>query len=371
MRYLKNEKLLLAIIVYVFITTNLNDTIYTNFINPLFWGLIISYLIVDRKKNYIRFNRNKKYFWYMVIISCINVIIYLCIGLILGFSEKNDNYSFLSTIISVIGIEMTRNVIVTRNKDNKLVLTFITILLVLVELKYNILVNLYPHKEAFFKYICEAVLPLIACNSLCTYLTIEGSFAVPLIYRILNRLIVLILPISSNVDWFIIATTGILFPAIIYVLFKYKITNNSYSIRKKKKNLYNKVCFTITFIFCINLIFFMIGIYKYEPITILSNSMKPNFERGDVVIFKKLSDSEIRQIPINEIIVYSIEEQNIVHRIVNKIGKDDMVIYQTKGDSNNVADKILVKPHQIKGKYMFHIKYIGFLSVWLYEYFNK
>lgn len=115
----------------------------------------------------------------------------------------------------------------------------------------------------------------------------------------------------------------------------------------------------------------MIGTFKYEPITILSNSMKPNFERGDVVIFKKMNNRELRQISINEIIIYSIGEQNIAHRIIDKIEKNDTVIYQTKGDSNNISDKILVQTDQIKGKYKFHIKYIGFPAIWLYEFFNR
>ena len=373
MRYLKNEKLLLTIIVYVFITTNLiisNSEIYTNFINPIFWGGMIIYLIIDKKKNYIRFSKNKKYFKYMVIISCLHVAVYLYLGLILGFSEKTDNYNFISTLIPIIGIEVTRNVLAVRNKNNKLVLTFITILFVLVDLKYNILVNIYPHKEEFFYYICKTILPLIACNSLYTYLTLKGSFFIPLIYELSKTLITQIFPISSNVDWFIIATMGILCPIIIYALFRYKLTNNKEDIRKKKENSHHKISFTITLLFCINLVFFMIGIFKYEPITILSNSMKPNFERGDVIIFKKLNDSELTQIPINQIIVYSIGKQNVAHRIIDKIETNNTVMYKTKGDSNNVADNLLVQTNQIKGKCVFNIKYIGFPTVWLYEYFN-
>ena len=370
MRYIKNEKLLLVMIIYVFITTNLiilNSTIYTNFINPLFWVAIIIYLIADKKRNYIRISKNKKYFKYMIIIACIHFIIYIYLGMIFGFSEKINNYNFIVTIIQIIGIEITRNVIAIRNRNNKIIFILITILFILVELKYDKLVNLYPHKEAFFEYICETILPLIACNSLCTYLTLKNSVEVILIYRI----IILILPNFFNVDWFIKATTGILSPTIIYVLFKYKFTSKEKSLRKNKQNFYSKVSFVITFIICINLVAFMLGIFKYEPITILSNSMRPSFERGDIVIFEKMNDSELEQIPINQIIIYSVGKQNIAHRVVDKIEQNNMVSYLTKGDNNNLLDKILVKTNQIKGKYLFHIKYIGFPTVWLYEFFNK
>ena len=99
--------------------------------------------------------------------------------------------------------------------------------------------------------------------------------------------------------------------------------------------------------------------------------MYPEFSRGDVLIFKKLNNEELKEIPENAIIIYSIGEQNIAHRVIKKKKKNDIVWYQTKGDNNNVPDTNLVKIEQIKGVYEFRIKYIGFPSVWLYSYFNN
>ena len=114
----------------------------------------------------------------------------------------------------------------------------------------------------------------------------------------------------------------------------------------------------------------MVGIFKYEPIVILSNSMVPTFSRTDIVIYKKLDEEQLQEIPIGSIIVYSIDDQNIAHRVVS-IVKDENIMYQTKGDNNNVSDTNLVKINQIKGVYVFHIKYLGFPSVWLHEYLNS
>ena len=97
--------------------------------------------------------------------------------------------------------------------------------------------------------------------------------------------------------------------------------------------------------------------------------MAQTFVRGDVVIFEKISNKE--DIPINSIIIYSFGEQNIAHRVVDKIEKNNTVMYQTKGDNNNAPDTDLVPIEKIKGIYVFHIKYIGFPSIWLYDYFNN
>ena len=135
-------------------------------------------------------------------------------------------------------------------------------------------------------------------------------------------------------------------------------------------NTFSKISYIITLILSITLICFMLGVFKYEPIVILSNSMKNTFSRGDAIIYKKLTDSQLKQIPLYSIIVYTIGEQNVAHRIVSITKENDIVFYQTKGDSNNVPDTFLVTPNQIKGVYVFHIKYIGFPSVWLHDYFN-
>ena len=58
-----------------------------------------------------------------------------------------------------------------------------------------------------------------------------------------------------------------------------------------------------------------------------------------------------------------------MHRIVNKI-EGNNTLFETRGDNNNESDSELVQIDQVKGVYIFHIKYIGYPSLWLYDYFN-
>ncbi len=376
-----NKYILIILIIYELITiyaTINNNIFYTNFINPTFWAGIIIYLIWNIKKNYIRFNNNKQYYINMMIISCIYATFYFYTGFIFGFSKSPYNHSIIPIlkniiiqILPIIGIEITRSVFLNRNRDNKLLQIFLTILLILLEINYHILISLYPNKEHFFQYICSNILPLIAGSCLYTYLTLKGTFILPLMFRLVSELVILLLPILPNLDWFGIGSMGILTPILIYLLFKFKFTKIKKDIKSKQKNLYEKIIYVITLTICISLVCFMLGLFKYEPITILSNSMMPQFSRGDVVIFKKINDTELKKIPINSIIIYTIGEKNIAHRVVDKIENDGTVLYQTKGDKNNTPDGDLVAINQIKGVYVFNIKYIGYPSVWLYEYFNQ
>ena len=109
------------------------------------------------------------------------------------------------------------------------------------------------------------------------------------------------------------------------------------------------------------LVFFMLGLFPYQPIAILSNSMNPTFERGDIVIYKR--DENI--IP-GDIIVFQNANQIIVHRV---IGINEY--YVTKGDANNSVDYIKIQKQDIKGVYKFHLKYLGYPSIWLNELFTK
>ena len=72
----------------------------------------------------------------------------------------------------------------------------------------------------------------------------------------------------------------------------------------------------------------------------------------------------------NSIIVYKVGSQYVAHRVVEIKKEDGNVSYRTKGDNNNAPDSKYVESEQIIGVYVRHIKYVGFPSVWLNDYFS-
>ena len=381
MKHLKNKALLLILTVYLLIKipfTIKNYNLFTNIINPLSWTCIFIYVILDMKKGYFRFNINKKYCVPAIIISFINIAIYFCLGFTLGFSKSLYNHNiiailqnFITQLLPIISIEFTRELIIARSKDNKPLIIYITILLILLEINSHTIINLLTNREEMFKYICSIIVPLIICNVLYMYFILNDACVIALNYRILGNLCMLLVPIFPNVDWYVKGSTGILLPIFMYLLFKYKFVKEKKDTRKRRENFFTKFNYVVTFVLAVILVCFMQGIFKYEPICILSNSMIPTYKQGDVVIFKKKSGYELSNIPKNSIIVYTKDDKNIAHRVISIVKANDSVLYQTKGDSNNMPDMDLVSIEQIKGVYVFHIKYIGWPSVWLYNYFNK
>ena len=377
MRYFKDKKILSIIVIYLLLIIYLmikNNNFYINIVNPIFWGCILAYWLWDIKRTNIKIKINKRIIIYSFLFAVIYIAIYIYIGFIVGFSKNHYNNqiiaifkNFFVQIIPILGIELTRTVLIFRNRKNKFYIILITLILILLEINYSSFINLFSNKEELFKYINSVIIPLIITSNLYTYLAIKRLSIITLSYRILFRILILVLPVLPNTDWYINGSIDILYPIIVFLICKYKIVKKE---GYQRKGFLERVKYTVILCISILLFCFMVGVFKYEPISILSNSMNPLFSRGDVVIFKKLEEKELQTISKGEIIVYTVGDKNIAHRVVNVIKAEETVYYQTKGDSNNIADTNLVETSQIQGVFVFYIKYIGFPSIWLYDFFN-
>ena len=102
--------------------------------------------------------------------------------------------------------------------------------------------------------------------------------------------------------------------------------------------------------------------FGIKTFVVVSGSMEPNLNIGDIVVVKKCNENEIDK---NDIISYRYGESIITHRIVEIIETENGREYITKGDNNNVNDNINLKYEDIEGKYVGKIKYIGKMIMFL------
>ena len=99
-----------------------------------------------------------------------------------------------------------------------------------------------------------------------------------------------------------------------------------------------------------------------KAFVIISGSMIPEIQIGDVVIV-----DETDNVKVGDIIAFRRESTVIVHRIVKEMNVKENVMYQTKGDNNNVEDPELVEVSSIEGVCVGKIPYIGKILMWLYN----
>ncbi|WP_096156684.1 signal peptidase I [Bacillus sp. FJAT-45066] len=87
------------------------------------------------------------------------------------------------------------------------------------------------------------------------------------------------------------------------------------------------------------------SIFGYKPLTILSNSMQPEFNAGDVILIKPNLEPKI-----NDVVTFKHPDGILVtHRIIDSSMENGQVVYITKGDNNNVQDDGRVTQESIIG----------------------
>lgn len=130
----------------------------------------------------------------------------------------------------------------------------------------------------------------------------------------------------------------------------------------KKHVLLKKIGSSIFAIGCILLLAVSLlskyHIWGYQFYNILTGSMEPTIPTGSVVVVKQVDPEEIQ---VNDVITFgSVAGNNLTtHRVIEIYNTSDEVLFQTKGDANDVKDPIRVGEKYLIGKVIFHIQYLG------------
>lgn len=95
---------------------------------------------------------------------------------------------------------------------------------------------------------------------------------------------------------------------------------------------------------------------------IISGSMIPTIQIGDIVLIHDAQEANI-----GDIIAFKKKSTVIVHRVIDEKEIDNEIMYQTKGDNNNIADLDLVAKQDIEGVYHGKIPFVGKIIMFLYN----
>lgn len=346
---------------------------YYNFINPLIWGAIfgISYYISQDSNLRIKGERDKTQS--LIIAMIIYIIIYFLSGLVFGFERTPYSKSLISIIKNiwffgsiVVFQEIIREDLVKNNKKSVLNYVCITIIFALLDINISNITSQFTDVQTGFIYISTTIIPALVSSAIMTYLVRISGYKSSIIYRLFILLPPFIVPIIPSYDWFATAIFGITVPLGVYVYLNYVHINKSERLSKRERKKYNPALYIPVFVFIALLAGFVIGVFKYQPIAVLSGSMSPTFNRGDAVVIEKLNTQEKDQLKKGDIIQFVSGTKYVVHRI-NDITNDEYgnKLFITKGDHNNAIDYDKVHLENVKGKVTAIIPFIGYPSVWL------
>ncbi|MBQ7136444.1 MAG: signal peptidase I [Bacilli bacterium] len=375
-----NKKIIflyLLVIAYLgirILSINNSALVISNEMNVGIWGALFLLGIFFTKGDYNRYLEP----YDKVQTTFIIVIAYLMFNFLLGLfvGYQYNAYSMTprgllhNTIMFmpiIIFQEYIRQVLVSYSNGKTKWLAFITILFILISVNFNSLSSDFRNAETGFKFLCSDLIPLVARNFVFTYLAYISSCKPPIVYRLLTTAASIYLPILPNINWFYTGLFGILVPIALYIVVNYSQAKleRKLSWRDEKKS--RPITYVPTLIIVLLVVGFVVGFFKYQPAAIISDSMLPLFARGDMIVIEKLDKEDIENIKVGDVIKFLTENYYVIHRVHEIEQTDDGPLFTTKGDNNNAPDSKKVKPDQIQGIYRFHVKYIGFPSVWLSE----
>ncbi|MEW6424492.1 MAG: signal peptidase I [Bacillota bacterium] len=105
------------------------------------------------------------------------------------------------------------------------------------------------------------------------------------------------------------------------------------------------------------------GIGRYKVLVVLSDSMRPAFAAGDlVVIDTAAAEDEIKQ---GDIIAFRGSGKPgvpLVHRVAGTEEINGETFFYTRGDAGSTAAGELVRPPDVLGCYLFKVPYGGYLT---------
>ena len=102
------------------------------------------------------------------------------------------------------------------------------------------------------------------------------------------------------------------------------------------------------------------------PLIVLTDSMYPEIESGDLII---CNTAEAEDIKVNDVISFFDPAGNgtsiVTHRVIEIVEEDGEILFRTRGDYNNTEDKELVPAENLVGIYKMRIAGAGHIAMFM------
>ena len=154
-------------------------------------------------------------------------------------------------------------------------------------------------------------------------------------------------------------------------------------MKKEKTNVAHRILTIIGTILCVILIPILIinltlivksytnqdevpSIGGYLPLIVLTDSMDPTIESGDLIICHTEDAKEIEK---GDIIAFFDPAGNgssiVTHRVVDVVTENGEIAFRTRGDNNNTEDKDLIPAENLVGIYRTRIDGAGHIAMFM------
>jgi signal peptidase len=101
------------------------------------------------------------------------------------------------------------------------------------------------------------------------------------------------------------------------------------------------------------------SVFGYSAMSVLTGSMRPYLEPGDMIIDKAIDADEVK---VGDVLTYRLGSSIVTHRVTEIIAKDGNLLFETRGDANNTDDSRPVTEDQLIGKVILRVPYGGYVA---------
>ena len=347
-------------------------------LKPLIWGifLLVFFRFLPRVHPAGKISKRENIYFEAILCAAVLTVIQFLAGSMIGQLGESpyiltpkgilNNMLFISPML--IGRETIRAYILGSYciKPNIKVFFILTLIMTFTDLNF-ISLFLAKNFEELTIYLAREFGPMLCQNIMLSYLALYGGAPASLSYLAVITIFHWTSPILPVLNWLAEGAIGILTPifCLMFIMRKHEIQVNNAKREPFRKS--DGVLWTLTSLFSIGLIWFVVGVFPIMPSVVATGSMEPLIYPGDVILLRQIrSEEQIRGLDVGDIIQFKRDEVLITHRIT-EIEEDDLrnLTFHTKGDNNSVGDSRVVSANDIRGIYSKVIPKIGYPALML------
>jgi signal peptidase len=374
--------IILGLTVSLYVITNLVllEGIALYLLQPLLW-LCLALILWKYRHSTIRFRLvPNSMIVVSLLVACLQVATLVWTSLFTSFGQSPYLHTPLYLIVNtlfftsqLIGLEMSRASILRVWHRHHLTLRvgLVTLLYAGLSLSFTQLVRVDMAPLPFVTFLISTGLPAIAESFLATYLALLGGPVAAIAYRGLLMAFEWYSPILPNPPLAIRALIGVLVP-IIGVLIITETTPTALLRRvgvlasTRRRNMRrspraSSAGWITVSVICIVIVWASTGLLGFYPSTVISGSMAPTLDIGDLAIITPIDAASLR---VGDVIQYRVDDILVVHRIVAILSSENTLLFTTKGDANYAFDPDPVFPHQIHGRLLGTVPKIGWIAIY-------
>ena len=377
--------LVFGVLIAVYLVINLglqhlpiSGTVKAYVIPPVLWLLLA--LVVRVSPGYRTAGKagaRKAIIQLALMIGFFQVVLYVIGGLFSNFGESPYSFTPLSIARNVflvgsmlVGMEMSRAWLINHlgRARTLLALAFVTLLYTMASIPLTRVTSLGPNVESI-SFLNSTLIPSLAENMLASMLALQAGPLAAIAYRGLLQGFWWFCPILPDLPWVFKGLLGTVVPivglAVVQSLYPLRMGR----ARARPAREDSPTSWIITAVFCVVIIWFAVGLFPFQPSVVLSGSMRPVMDAGDVVIIAKIPTDTIE---VGDIIQFRMPEKiTIMHRVIEIQETGGAKSFITKGDDNDAPDIDPVIPGNVIGKVVFTVPKIGWAAIVVKNFFTR